>query len=276
MRTSLLSIIALLISTSIFAQIKVPEIKGKEVSISDDVIFHQLDEHTWVGSGHVMAGESLYLLEGNDRALLIDCGTKIANLDKVVAAITKKPVMLVATHVHPDHVGSASCFPEIYINPADTVNIPSFLANFKGAVKYLKDGEIIDLGGRKVEVLFTPAHTPGATTYIDKSAGYGFSGDSFGSGNLLLTGTFKQLIATCEKTSAFMEKNAIKFFYPGHFFGKNLETKQRIYDLILLSKDVLSGKVKGQENPGEVLGLNLIVSQYGVRINYNERALYNK
>ena len=276
MNTTLLSTIALLISFSIFAQTRAPEIEGKVIFKNDDVIFHQLDEHTWVGSGHVMHNESFYLLEGNNGALLIDCGTKIADLDKIVAAITKKPIMLVATHVHPDHVGAATYFPEIYINPADTVNIPKFLANFKGLVKYLKDGEIIDLGGRKIEVLFTPAHTPGSTTYIDESARYGFSGDSFGSGNLLLTGTFKQLIATCEKASAFMEKNEIKYFYPGHFFGKNIETTQRILDLISLSKDVLSGKVKGQENPEAMHGLNLIVSQYGVRINYNERALDNK
>jgi hydroxyacylglutathione hydrolase len=150
------------------------------------------------------------------------------------------------------------------------------MKDYKGAVKYLKDGQVIDLGGRKVEVLFTPAHTPGATTYIDKSAGYGFSGDSFGSGNLLLTGTFEQLITTCEKTSAFMEKNKIKFFYPGHFFGTNQETPKRIADLAILSKDVLSGKVKGEDNPKGMMGLNLIVNDYGVRINYNERALKKK
>jgi hydroxyacylglutathione hydrolase len=202
MKTTLLLTIALLISFTIFAQTSAPEIKGKVIFKNDDVVFHQLDEHTWVGSGHVMASESFYLLEGNERALLIDCGTKIADLDKIVATITKKTIMLVATHVHPDHVGSATYFPEIYINPADTVNIPKFLAHFKGVVKYLKDGEIIDLGGRKIDVLFTPAHTPGSTTYIDKSAGYGFSDDSFGSGNLLLTSTFKQLITTCEKAMA--------------------------------------------------------------------------
>jgi len=64
---------------------------------SDDVVFRQIDEHTWLGSGHLMASESLYLVEGNDKAVLIDAGTRIADLDKAVASITKKPVMLVAT-----------------------------------------------------------------------------------------------------------------------------------------------------------------------------------
>ena len=59
--------------------------KGKEAARNDDVVFRQLDEHTWVGSGHLMANESLYLVEGANRAVLIDAGTKIADLDKIVA-----------------------------------------------------------------------------------------------------------------------------------------------------------------------------------------------
>ncbi len=125
------------------------------------------------------------------------------------------------------------------------------------------------MGGRELQVVFTPGHTPGSTTFLDKNAGYGFSGDSFGSGNLLLSGSFSTLIATCQKTSALMEKYGIKFLYPGHYFGKNPETKQRVDDEAALSKDILSGKVKGESNPRGMMGLNLIVSAYGVRINYS-------
>lgn len=257
-----------------FSQMGGPQIEGKEVFKNDDVVFHQIDDHTWVGTGHLAFNESLYLVEGSDRAILIDAGTRITDLDQIVASITDKPVMLVATHVHPDHVGAAGYFPEIFINPADTVGIPQMMADYKGEVKFLKDGEILDLGGRQLQVVFTPAHTPGSTTFIDKDAGYGFSGDSFGSGNLLLfSGTFSQLIATCEKMDAMMEKEGIEFLYPGHYSGMNPETKQRVSDMITLSKDVLSGKVKGEENPDNRFGLNLLVSDYGVRINYGEQAL---
>jgi hydroxyacylglutathione hydrolase len=256
------------------AQMTAPQIEGKEVFKNEDIIFHQIDEHTWVGSGHLMASESLYLVEGNNKAVLIDAGTKITDLDKIVASITSKPVMLVATHVHPDHTGaSIDYFPEIYINPADTVLIPQMMPNYKGKVKFLKDGEIIELGGRNLEVVFTPAHTPGSTTFIDKNSAYGFSGDSFGSGNLLLTTDFSTLIASCEKASQIMKKSGIKILYPGHYFGKNVETIQRVDDMITLSKDVLSGKVKGEENPRAMLGLNLVVNEYGVRINYSAAAL---
>lgn len=262
-----------MISFAAFSQ-NAPQVPGKEVFSNEDVVFHQIDDHTWVGTGKMMSNESLYLLEGSKRALLIDAGTNIKNLDKIVASITGKPVTLVATHVHPDHTGpSIDVFPEIFINPADTVLMPQFMGKYKGRVKYLKDGEVIDLGGRKIEVMFTPAHTPGSTTFLDKEAKYGFSGDSFGSGNLLLSQTFSTLIATCEKTSAAMAKWGITKLYPGHYFGMNAETKQRVDDMITLSKDVLSGKVKGNANPNGMMGLNLIINAYGVRINYSEKSI---
>ena len=103
-----------LLQVASFAQTGAVQIEGKEVFKNDDVVFRQIDEHTWVGSGHLMANESLYLVEGNDKAVLIDAGTKITDLDKIAASISKKPVMLVATHAHPDHTGSAiNYFPEL-------------------------------------------------------------------------------------------------------------------------------------------------------------------
>lgn len=249
-------------------------LQGKEVFRNDDVVFHQIDEHTWVGTGHVMYNESLYLMEGTEKTLLIDAGTHIKDLNSIIAAITDKPVILVATHVHPDHTGpSINNFPEIYINPADTVQIAAFMPNYKGRVSFLKDGEIIDLAGRAIEVVFTPAHTPGSTTFMDKAAGYGFSGDSFGSGNLLLSGTFSELQATCEKASAFMKKYDIEYFYPGHYYGNNPETKQRINDMITICKDVLSNKAIVEDNPNGMMGLNKAVNAYGVKINYNEKSV---
>jgi hydroxyacylglutathione hydrolase len=255
-----------------FAQMEGTQIGGKEVAGNDDVVFHQIDAHTWVGTGHTMYNESVYLVEGDTKAVLIDAGAKISDLDKIVAAITKKPVMLVATHAHPDHTGSATnYFPELYIAPGDATS--QFVANYTGKIKELKDGETIDLGERTLEVVFTPGHTPGSTTFIDKEAGYGFSGDSFGSGNLLLFGTFPTLLSTCRKTSAIMEKYGIKILYPGHYFGKNAETKRRVDDIAAICRDVLAGKVKGEENPNGMGGLNRIITAHGVNINYSDASV---
>lgn len=271
-RVSLI-IVLFIAQLTLFAQPQF-QIDGKEVYKGADVVFHQIDEHTWVGTGKMMSNESLYLVEGNEKSVLIDAGTNIKDLDKIVASITQKPVMLVATHVHPDHTGaSIDYFSELFINPADTVGIPQFMPNYKGDVKYMKDREIIDLGGRQLEVVFTPGHTPGSTTFVDKNAKYGFSGDSFGSGNLLLTTNFSTLQSTCEKTSKIMAEYGIDKFYPGHYFGGNQETKKRVDDLKTISDGALSGKIKGEENPNGFMGLNLLINQYGVRVNYSKNAL---
>ena len=250
------------------------QIEGEIVFSNEEVVFRKIDNHTWIGTGNLMANESLYLVEGNDRSILIDAGTRIADLDRIVSQITSKPVTLVATHVHPDHTGSAiNYFPVIWLNDGEKESIPLMMADYKGEIRFLKDGEILELGGRQLEVVFTPGHTPGSTTFIDAKAGYGFSGDAFGSGNLLLGTDFSTLIATCQKMDAIMQKNNIKFLYPGHFFGANPETPQRVRDMITLSRDVMSGKVKGEPNPRGMMGLDLVISAYGVRINYNEQKI---
>ncbi len=265
-------IVVAVLQAASFTQAPAPQIEGQEVFKNDDVVFHQIDEHTWVGSGHMMSSESLYLVEGNSMAALIDAGTTITDLNRIVASLTKKPVMLVVTHAHPDHTGSAiNYFPELYIGAGDAAS--PFLSTYKGKIKELKDGDVIDLGGRALAVVATPGHTPGSTTFIDRTAGYGFSGDSFGSGNLLLGGTFSTLLATCQKTSALMEKHGIKQLYPGHFFGRNAETKQRLDDMATISRDVLAGKVKGEPNPRGMMGLNLVITAYGVRINYSQNSV---
>ena len=95
------------------------DLRGKVVYQDDEVVFRQLDEQTWIGNGHRVYNESLYLVEGNDRAILIDAGTVIPGLDKIVAKITTKPVTMMLTHAHGDHAGGVGPFPEVYLNAGD-------------------------------------------------------------------------------------------------------------------------------------------------------------
>lgn len=148
-----------------------------------------------------------------------------------------------------------------------------FLANYKGKILPLKDGQVTDLGDRFLEIVFTPGHTPGSTTFIETNAGYGFSGDSFGSGNLLAFGSFSMLTEACQKAGAYMEKYGIKYFYPGYYNGKNPDTKQRVNDLMALSRDILSGKIKGEVSSRGMMEINLVSFDRGVGIHYSENAL---
>ena len=195
MKKITLAIIAMIIGFTAAAQ---PLKNLKTVYKDANVTFRKIDNHTWVGSGNVMSSETMYIIEGKDKAVLIDAGTTIPNLNKIVAKITKKPVTLILTHVHPDHAGAVGCFNEVWINPADTVFVPAFMPDYKGEIKYLENGQLIDLGGRVLEAYYTPGHTPGSTTFLEVGTEIGYSGDSFGNGNLLVFSDFQTLINTCK------------------------------------------------------------------------------
>lgn len=236
-----------------------------------DIVFRRIDDRTWEGNGHLVYNESVYVVEGDDKALVIDAGTSMPHLDKAVAALTNKPVMLAVTHGHGDHVGGAVCFPEVWIHPADTGMISGGRRAYQGTVHLLSDGEVIDLGGRQIEVLHTPGHTSGSVTFFDKERHYGFSGDAFGSTNLLLfAGPFSTLIETTSRTADYMQKNGITKLYPGHYHGDNPETLQRVLDEKKMSQEVLNGKRKGTKDPSATNGLNSYLLDYGVYIRYND------
>ncbi len=249
-----------------------PSYSEKEVYKDDNVVIRQIDEHTWEGNGHLMANESIYLIEGDKESLLLDAGTHIPGLRRIVEGITSKPVTLIATHVHPDHTGDAiNDWESIWINAADEVNAPMFMKGYPGKKKYLTDGQTFDLGGRVIEVIFTPGHTPGSTTFLERTKGWGFSGDAFGSGNLLITTNLTTQITTCEKMAYFMEKYGIDRMYPGHYMGTNMETLQRIKDIGELCGKLREGTVKGEAQQGGML--KNVYSSRGVRLNYNDEGV---
>lgn len=145
-----------------------------------------------------------YLLEGDERALLIDTGLGICNISAEVKKLTSKPVTAIATHVHWDHIGGHKYYPDFYAHKdeldwlsggfplgintirkmvTDQCDLPeNYDVNtyefFQGTpTKVLSDNEIIDLGGRAVTVLHTPGHSPGHMCFFEQSSGYLFTGD---------------------------------------------------------------------------------------------------
>lgn len=260
----LMMAVACIATQTAFAQVS--KITEKTVFSNEDVEIHQIDEHTWHGNGHLVYNESIYLIEGETSAILIDAGTRLPGLRKIVEDIVKKPVSLVISHAHGDHIGAISEWDTVWINAADEAILPE--GAYHGVKRYLTDGQIIDLGGRSIEVVFTPGHTPGSTTFLDREAHYGFSSDAFGSGNLLVFTDLSTEIASCQRLARFLEKYEIKYLYPGHYWGDNLETPQRVHDVAKICEGILDGSLT--PTPGDNKRLPCIVDMYGVKINYGE------
>ena len=270
MKRILLAVIAAIICISGFAQNNENQAKLDlpEVYRDKNVVFWKLDDHTWIGSGNRVSSETLYLIEGEDKAVLLDAGTSIPKLDKIVKRITKKPVSLLLTHGHGDHVGAAGCFDELWMNTADQ----GMLRNYKGTVHHIENGQRFDLGGRVLEAFYTPGHTSGSVTFLEVGTDKGYSGDAYGSTNLLVNTDLSVILYTCKESLEYYKENGYKYFYPGHYWGNNLETLERIEEIKQITEDVLAGKVDG-ESTGRSMGLNRIVRKGEFRFNYSDRTI---
>ena len=244
------------------AQLDLPEVYRDK-----NVVFWKLDDHTWIGSGNRVSSETLYLIEGNDKAALIDAGTDIPKLDKIVADITDKPVSLLLTHGHGDHAGAAGCFKELWMNTADK----DMLRNYKGTVHHIENGQKFDLGGRVLEAFYTPGHTSGSVTFLELGTEKGYSGDAYGSTNLLVTTDLEIILNTCNESLEYYKQNGYKYFYPGHYWGNNLESLERIEEIRQISEDVLAGRTDGEKARNGGMGLNRVVRKEGFRFNYSDR-----
>ncbi len=60
-----------------------------------------------------------YLVVGHDRACVIDTMNGYNDLYQAVRGLTDKPLTVVNTHGHPDHIFGNMFFQEAYLHPAD-------------------------------------------------------------------------------------------------------------------------------------------------------------
>jgi glyoxylase-like metal-dependent hydrolase (beta-lactamase superfamily II) len=155
-----------------------------------------------------------YLIVGGKQALLFDTGMGISDIRRVTAELTKLPVIVLNSHTHNDHVGGNWQFDIIYgmdtgftrenargsrqdaqaeiaadqicgklperFDPKTYATKPWTIAAYK------HDGDRIDLGGRSLEIIATPGHTPDAISLLDREHGLLFTGDTYYPGAIWL------------------------------------------------------------------------------------------
>ena len=142
------------------------------------------------GWGYVLS----YLVLGAERALLIDTGFGVSDLKSYVETLTTLPLMVVNTHVHPDHSGGNAQFGTVYVGEHETEETDSGVLFYRipgqrdacDAVKrcggyrfaHLRDGQNVDLGGRVLRVTEIPGHTRGSIAFFDEATGLLLSGDA--------------------------------------------------------------------------------------------------
>lgn len=144
-----------------------------------------------------IAHTAMYLVEGSERALLIDTGVGLQGLRAAVDSLTNKPLSVIITHGHIDHAMGVAEFADVpvYISPLDA---PVYAAHspLKGRKGYaegiaapwqpsvsipdehflpvppfetllpLAPGDTFDLGGVTAVVTEGAGHTPGSVTVL--------------------------------------------------------------------------------------------------------------
>lgn len=143
--------------------------------------------------------EYMYLLEGNDKALLLDTGYGVGNLRTFVSRLTEKEIIAANTHFHPDHAAGNGEFEKVYMSsgyekdrhsvedegavPFDIKKLP-----FPDYEKiFLHDGDTIELGGRSITAIeAAPAHCNSTIFYYDEKYRLFFCGDDLESAQVMM------------------------------------------------------------------------------------------
>lgn len=247
--------------------------------------------------------DAMFLLEGDENALLIDTGTGTFSLTELLSTLTDKPVIVVLTHGHIDHAGGIKQFDTVYLHESDfemakTIAVherqqyadmliqmsqgiftqveckeftkePDFVS--------LKEGQDIDLGNRVIKVYETSGHTEGGLSFLDTKERILFSGDACNPNILLLDTKEKNGIKNVLESAKKLDSLQPYFdrHYNGHigyagYIAFYPLPKSLIKDTIELCENILSSKVVGEPTSNPFGGSCLIAKNKTMQIQYKE------
>ncbi len=162
-----------------------------------------------------MPAVCMYLVEGSEKALLIDTGCGEAGLREYVEQLLRgKPYEVLLTHGHVDHASGAGEFERVWLHPADWTLVKRH-CTLENRLAYwehcrpiladaavpaesefvplrtepflpLEDGQQFELGGITVQVAHVPSHTHGMMVPFVLEEGVALFGDACGTGTLLV------------------------------------------------------------------------------------------
>jgi glyoxylase-like metal-dependent hydrolase (beta-lactamase superfamily II) len=238
-----------------------------------------------------------HLIVGTKRAILFDTGAGLLSIKAVVKRITDLPITVINSHTHYDHVGNNWEFSDVLavdsiytkanmagfshqriaddLYPAafckgvpKEVNLNTFTTKPWQVSRLIKDGEIIDLGGRKIKVLLTAGHTPDAVTLLDAENRLLFTGDSWYDGRLWMF-VKETSIDDYQKSIAQLSllETQVDFLFGGHNSARI--SSGPIQKLHKVLKEIISGNRKGKIDDYNSLsfdvdGVKILISQQGL------------
>lgn len=232
-------------------------------------------------------GASCYLVEGTDKALLIDTTMGNGDLPSLAASLTPLPVEVAITHPHLDHMHWLDRFQKVYLHQGDLEAVarkedcfPGLLTEEGACLPELvpiSHGETLDLGGDvAIQVLDFPGHTAHSVVFVDDSHRCFFTGDALGSGDVVLLictdgdaqghiaryrQTLKDFMAQMPRLSSYawlgghgLQENTCdprhqQDYLQGRSKAFSPLRKRVLQDMITLCEKLLSGEIPWQKEP---------------------------
>ena len=221
------------------------------------------------------SGHTFYIVEGDSRAAVIDTGcTPGRTILPLIRQYTQKPLLLVITHAHSDHIHHMDEFDEVYMSHRELELPESFLQLMMEGkqldlrrTRDIRSGTVIDLGGKTLEVLEVPGHTPGSIVLWEQQGNHLFTGDAIGSGNdvwmqwpsaLALDQYYPSLVALLQWIVARSGRMQLLGGHARQCFGSHLLPYNPLSlgwlcDLIDLVERVLDGRIVGQPSDVDII-----------------------
>lgn len=234
----------------------------------------EVGDATWALSDR--GSDTMYLVAGQERCLLVDTGWGVGDLAGLVATLSPLPLMVVNTHGHPDHTFGNGQFAQVYVHMADEAVVramPSagprewiaenilpkpLPADFSldtwavagaGSLVSIQDGHIFDLGGKTLQVIAVPGHTPGSICLLDRQTRVLFTGDSVLAGTVWLhLSESLPLRLFHENLRRLQDCKAFDAILPGHADLQTLPLPRTVLDdLVAGIERILTGELVGRE-----------------------------
>ena len=253
-----------------------------------DYRIHPLDERTWMIEEYdENTSVYMYLLEGEERAMLIDTGIGTVPLDKVTGELTRRPVDVINTHGHIDHIGGNGMFHNVYMHEADKEVDAYHCGDFRKffpmdaypeqpeEIQWFTGELQFDLGGRILSVIHTPGHTYGSICILDSAKKWLFTGDTCCKGSILLALDYSAPLETYHASVKKLLKRKEEYIttWPGHHaYPVNTQVIEQFEEAATL---LLEGKAEGEKTKTPLGEANVFLYK-DIIVSYHPERLYEE
>ena len=197
-------------------------------------------------------GVRIFFIKGRSKVLIIDTGRSGLDVRSVIGEDI--PCELLNTHADPDHTAGNRFFPEFCMHPSEA---PVYYKHHKGTGSFMPvyDGDVLDLGGRELEIVHIPGHTPGSISVLDRRNRALIGGDAVQChGQIYMFGIHRELHSYKSGLKRLLERTDFDLIYPSH--ADPVTDKSVIPELIAGADRIIRGCAEG--TPINIYGKQVI------------------